>query len=615
MRVVVGLLVGGALAVAALSLVPRHVSFSFASERTCTGRLSILPHMWWQTDDDVFRVQQEGIIEVGGVPVLSTRSCIAANAVPAEGVHITSMLPFGWSMLARPLAIRVASVPAPNGSALKKPVPVTKSLTINLSDIDRVSRYQMMVGTNSTTCTSHVSEPSLECDLAPLQLEPDQKYQIAIIQSIGAGSTEVLKDNITTLDAVTVKNSSITNDQVVYSKPKDIVLETNKPLLFAQATLADSETSEAVDIDTKIEGSTITVSFKDELSRGKKYDFRLVHAEAEDGSSLLKPYGMQFSTSTGPAVTGVSIQKYGVLPGSRVVVSLDQPLSADQDITKLVSTAGIGSTVVKSGSQIVLTLAGGGACTPFTIKVEPGLVSEHDIPSKAGWQYSSRTLCQTTSVYGYSVNGRPLVAYYFGSAGPVTMYVGAIHGNEPSSSGLMKVWINDLEANPSLYEGKRIVIVPTVNPDGIAAGTRDNAHGINLNRNFPTDNWKTDVNDTDGFKPGGGGSAPLSEPEANALANLTLQLRPRLMASFHAIGSLVVGDPGGVSAGYAAAYARSVGYADYTYRSSPFNYDTFGGYEDWTYSKLGIPSMIVELSSYGYYNFGQHQAALRMLLN
>lgn len=207
------------------------------------------------------------------------------------------------------------------------------------------------------------------------------------------------------------------------------------------------------------------------------------------------------------------------------------------------------------------------------------------------------------------------MAYTFGTSGPVTMYVGAIHGNEPSSSGLMKAWIDDLEANSSLYGGKRVVVVPTINPDGVAANSRTNARDVNLNRNFPTDGWTKDINDTDGRHAGGGGSEPLSEPEAKALANLTTSLRPRLLLSFHAVGSLVVGDPGGYSARYAASYAAQVGYRDATGQSGTFDYDITGAYEDWTYSKQGIPSMVIELGSYGYYNFEHHRAAIRSMLN
>jgi len=93
-------------------------------------------------------------------------------------------------------------------------------------------------------------------------------------------------------------------------------------------------------------------------------------------------------------------------------------------------------------------------------------------------------------------------------------------------------------------------------------------------------------------------------------------LHPRLLLSFHAVGSLVTGDPGGYSAGYAAKYASMVGYSDTTYSSGGgFDYDITGAYETWTTTKQGIPSMVVELGSYGYYSFSHHQAALRAMLN
>lgn len=158
-------------------------------------------------------------------------------------------------------------------------------------------------------------------------------------------------------------------------------------------------------------------------------------------------------------------------------------------------------------------------------------------------------------------------------------------------------------------------MVPTINPDGLAAGTRNNSRNVNLSRNFPTDNWVKDINDTNGKVKGGGGSRPLSEPEASALANLTRQYRPRLLLSFHAIGSLVVGDVGGYSAGYAAKYASMVGYRNATgSSSSTFDYDITGAYEDWIYRNEGIPSMVIELGSYTGYYIDHHRAALWAML-
>ena len=180
----------------------------------------------------------------------------------------------------------------------------------------------------------------------------------------------------------------------------------------------------------------------------------------------------------------------------------------------------------------------------------------------------------------------------------------------------MKDWINELEANYSrIPTNARIVVVPTANPDGVAANTRNNSRNVNLNRNFPTSDWQSDIKDTNGNVKGGGGPTPLSEPEAKALASLSSSLRPRLLISYHAVGSLVVGDPGGYSAGYAAKYASMVGYRNATGQSSStFDYSITGSYEDWTIQKVGIPSMVVELGSYTYRDFSHHKEAFWSML-
>ncbi len=68
--------------------------------------------------------------------------------------------------------------------------------------------------------------------------------------------------------------------------------------------------------------------------------------------------------------------------------------------------------------------------------------------------------------------------------------------------------------------------MPTLNPDGVAAGTRGNAHGVDLNRNFPF-RWRPLV--------GGeySGTGPLSEPESRAAHRLILREKPDLTIWFH----------------------------------------------------------------------------------
>jgi protein MpaA len=125
-------------------------------------------------------------------------------------------------------------------------------------------------------------------------------------------------------------------------------------------------------------------------------------------------------------------------------------------------------------------------------------------------------------VLGRSVAGRPIVAFEVGDRDSRRreLVVGCIHGNETAGVAIAK----KLEhASP---RGLDLWIVPSLNPDGMAAGTRGNAHGVDLNRNFPR-RWR----------PLGGvfysGPRPLSERESRIAARLIRRLHPRVSIWFH----------------------------------------------------------------------------------
>ena len=138
-----------------------------------------------------------------------------------------------------------------------------------------------------------------------------------------------------------------------------------------------------------------------------------------------------------------------------------------------------------------------------------------------------------TSVIGRSVQGRPIRAVRVGSARArvKVLVVGTVHGNE---QGGREVVARLRKAGPP--RGVALWIVEDLNPDGTAAGTRQNSHGVDLNRNFPY-RWQASGS------PGGQnypGSGPLSEPESKAAADLAERIKPRVTVWYHQALRMVV---------------------------------------------------------------------------
>lgn len=89
-----------------------------------------------------------------------------------------------------------------------------------------------------------------------------------------------------------------------------------------------------------------------------------------------------------------------------------------------------------------------------------------------------------------SVDGRPIYHYERVSANPNSKRILAfalIHGDEGPSGTVARTWMERLSKIDPQNTWR---IVPILNPDGWAKNTRVNSRGIDLNRNFPTVNWK-----------------------------------------------------------------------------------------------------------------------------
>jgi protein MpaA len=141
-----------------------------------------------------------------------------------------------------------------------------------------------------------------------------------------------------------------------------------------------------------------------------------------------------------------------------------------------------------------------------------------------------------------------MVAWAFGPnrARRKILVVGCIHGNE--CAGLA---ITSALRHTHVPKGVQLWLVPEMNPDGTAADTRQNAHGVDLNRNFPY-RWQP-INDPTYYS----GPYAASEPETRAAIGLVRQIRPAVTIWYHQHMDLVA--MAGGDRGVARRYGQIAG--------------------------------------------------------
>ena len=133
-------------------------------------------------------------------------------------------------------------------------------------------------------------------------------------------------------------------------------------------------------------------------------------------------------------------------------------------------------------------------------------------------------VAQQTRIVGISVEGRPIECRVLGRGNDVVLILATIHGNESAGTPLVKRLDAHLRRHPNLLSGRQVVMLPLVNPDGMAHRSRFNARGVDLNRNFPADNFSGTARH---------GPKPLSEPESRAIKAVLDEYAPARIVSIH----------------------------------------------------------------------------------
>ncbi len=242
---------------------------------------------------------------------------------------------------------------------------------------------------------------------------------------------------------------------------------------------------------------------------------------------------------------------------------------------------------------------------------------------------------------GFSVYGRPIDALILGRGERLVMYSAAHHANEWITTPVLLKFAeevgNALRAGgqiqnvpaSDLLDAATIYLVPMVNPDGVdlvtgaippgsreyesarnmasfypeipfPSGWKANLRGVDLNLQYPA-GWEQarQIKFSQGYtRPGPRdyvGTAPLTQPEALALAQYTQRINPALVLAYHSQGQVIYWQfenyivPGARELG--EEFARVSGYS---LEDTPYN-SSFAGYKDWFIQKYRRPGYTIEV--------------------
>ena len=182
---------------------------------------------------------------------------------------------------------------------------------------------------------------------------------------------------------------------------------------------------------------------------------------------------------------------------------------------------------------------------------------------------------------GHSVQGRAIRPVVLGDPGAArrVLVVGCIHGNEPAGMAITRRLVA-----AGAPRGTEIVVVQALNPDECGRGVRGNAHGVDLNRNFPS-NWAR-IGEPGAYQYSG--PRALSEPESRYAVSLIETLRPQVTIWFHQHEDVV--RAWGQSVRTARRFAAL---AHFPYRSIEWPYGTASNWQNHKFP--GTASFVVEL--------------------
>jgi hypothetical protein len=226
-------------------------------------------------------------------------------------------------------------------------------------------------------------------------------------------------------------------------------------------------------------------------------------------------------------------------------------------------------------------------------------------------------------VIGFSLAGRPIEVYTFGVGEKEYLIVAGIHGGyEWNTIALANELIEHINENPGVIPSDvTLYIIRNMNPDGESrdhgVDGRVNNNGVDLNRNFPADNWVADW-DRDGcwiYLPTTGGAYAGSEPETRSVMSFIGSRRLTAMISYHsaALGVFPGGVPWTDDSKRLAKQLSKV--TDYPYPPLDTGCEYTGTLADWAVENGVGAAVDMELADHKNTDFTRNLKALQVLMN
>jgi len=592
-------------------------SYISTSEEFCLEGNFIFPELYkFNSDIPSNKEIKEKTVIFNKFTIFAKQICFTpTELLPESNQYPLTMTYFGninFNILQKDLVLNTERYPA-----------ITKTLFTEKINKKDVLIYELDYGNDFLEYTISLEEETAECikednllicDISSLNLKPGESYNLSLLSKYENEIVNILdQKEIMVLKSVKIVDSSIENEDILTNPNLDeIVLTINKDIVESSLITLKDEDDNDIEIGVTIDDSSVMISLKEDLKQDTEYILTVSDLTGIDDSEMEEDYSLNFSISDGPKVSSSNIQD-GLSTSSNIVLYFNQNLNSNQNIKSLftIDSKTEYSYSIYKNKLTINPSSNLSFCANHSIKIKTGIKSSTGLVSSKSYTYNFKTTCKRTYSIGKSVDGRTIYAYYFGSGSKKIVFYGAMHGSESNTKYTLTYWISELEKNSdNIPDDKTVIVVPVLNPDGVADKIRFNSNKVDLNRNFDSSTWVSGTYFLNTFYATGGGNAPFSEPESRAIRDLIYRESPYLTLSYHSAAGYVV--PSNTSRGVelGKVYSNLSGYRYVAPGTDgAFTYDITGDFGEWA-QEHGYSSLTIELSNAYYNQFTQNKSAM-----